>query len=240
MGIGQIIKYDILNIFKSPLFYFLILLSIFPSIAISYSIKELKGPFDLQHITSFYALFGSISAYIFTIGVFTKDLTNETISFFMNNKSSRQSYILAKMISIFWVGLIFGLVGIITVHSCHVIYLGNEIPYNTYFEMLLNYILFSLFFGLLFLLVSLFYRNIISYYIVGLLFITFIPGIISSILFWEETPELVVTIVDHIPLYTLPAFLGGNALEVSHYISVICSIVILIILNTVLVKKRDY
>lgn len=240
MRIQSIVKYDVINLLKNPLFYFLILLSMFPSFAISFSIKELKGPFDLQHITSFFSLFASISLFILVIGVFTKDISNGTVSFFMNNKSSRVSYITAKIISILVYSFIFGLIGVLTIHLCHVTYIGNATPYITYLDLIINYTIFGLFFGTLFLLISLFYRNIVLYYILGILFITFLPGIITTLLFWERTPDYIVTIVDHIPLYTLPAFLGGNAFELSHYVAIIVSILIIVGLTFIFVKKRDY
>lgn len=240
MRISKLVTYDLKNILTSWLTYFSLFLCIMPAVAIAYSIVNLKGPFEVTHITSFFAFFGTLLVVINAMLPFTKDISQNTIVIFMNEKSNRVTYYLAKSITIALVGLLFGVVGALSTYIL-ASYASLEVSSKLLALIVLHFILYALFYGTLFLTISLFYNNVLALFIVGMLSIMLLPGLLEGLMMWDGLPNSIGTfITEYFPLYFISEVIGSHEWTVGHYVSTVVSIILFIAVGLVKVRKRDY
>lgn len=234
------LAYDIKGILTDWLLYFALIMSIFPAMGIIYSITHLSGPFTMIQVTYFYAFFGSVLSVIVAIRPFVKDLQNNTIILFMNKTNNRYKYYTSKIISSAIVGLIFGAVGVLVV-IFGVYYADLETDASLYYKVILHYILFTLFYGSVFLAMSTFIKSPIGLIVSAILFIMLLPSLLEVPLHIENTPEIIQTfITDYLPFSFSPEVLGSQSFSTGQYVSMIVCIVIFTMIGFMKVGRTDY
>lgn len=232
--------YDIKGVLTDWVLYLGLIMSILPAIGIIYSIKEWGGPFDMVQVTYFYTFFGSVLSVITAIRPFVKDLQNNTIVLFMNQTSNRFKYYASKTVSSAFVGFLFGIVG------TGVIYFGAsyaDISMETelYYLIIIHYILFTLFYGSVFLAFSTFVKSPIGLIVTAILSILLLPTLLEVPLYIDNVPEFVITfITDYLPLNFAPEVIGSHDFSTGQYISIVVWIFLLIVLGMMKMKRTDY
>lgn len=240
MRLSKQLAYDIRSILTDWLLYFALVMSIIPAFGILYSIVNLNGPFDTIQVTYFYAFFGGVLSVIVTIRPFVKDLQNNTIVLFMNQTRNRYKYYTSKLIAAGIVGLIFGLIGM-GVLGFAASYADLEFSDSLYYQMVIHYILFTLFYGSVFLALSTFIKSPIGLIVTALLSILLLPSLLQVPLYVDNTPEFILTFVtDYLPFNFAPDVLGSQDFSNGQYISTILAIVIFIMIGYFKIGRTDY
>lgn len=240
MRISKIVSYDLKIIMTSWVTYFSLLLCILPSFGIAYSIANLKGPFEVIHIIYFFGFFGTLLVVINAMLTFTKDISQNTIILFMNEKSNRIKYFVSKILIILIVGLLFGFVGSVSIYLLAQ-YANLEVSLELLGEVIIHYILYTLFYGVLFLTTSVFYKNIVTLFIIALITIMLAPTLLDGLLMWDGLSELTSTIIlEYLPLYFLPEVVGSQNWSNENYISTIIVIIVIAALGLIKIRKQDY
>jgi ABC-2 type transport system permease protein len=234
------LAYDVRGILTDWMLYFALIMSIIPAFGILYSIVNLKGPFDTIQVTYFYTSFGAVLSIIVTIRPFVKDLQNNTIVLFMNRLGNRYKYYTSKLVASVVVGLIFGLVGM-AVLSFASYYADLNIPTELYYQMVIHYMLFTLFYGSLFLTLSTFIKSPIGLIVTALLSILLLPSLLQVPLYIDGTPEFILTFVtDYLPLNFAPDVLGSHNFITAHYVSFIVFTVVFAGIGYFKIGRTDY
>lgn len=240
MRISKLVTYDLKNILTSWLTYFSLFLCILPAFGIAYSIANLEGPFGVVQLTYFYAFFGTLLVVISAMLPFTKDISQNTIVLFMNEKSNRIKYYLAKTITIALVGLLFGIVGALSTYFLAE-YASLEVSGELLGLIVLHFVLYTLFYGTLFLTISVFYNNVLALFIVALISIMLLPGLLEGLMMWDGLPNAIGTfITEYFPPYFLSEVVGSHEWTAGHYISTSIGIIVIIIIGLLKVRNRDY
>ncbi|MGO1922480.1 MAG: hypothetical protein ACTH14_01485 [Jeotgalicoccus sp.] len=241
MRISKLVSYDLKNIMTSWLTYFSIVLCVLPAFGIAYSVANFKGPsFEVIQLTYFFAFFGSLLVVIIAMLSFTKDLSQNTITLMMNEKSKRIQYYIAKVITIAIIGLIFGIAGTLSTYLLAE-YAGLEMASELFWQITVHYILYALFYGTLFLTISTFYTNVLALFIVAVLSIMMLPTLFDGLLLWNDLPEWMGTfITDWLPLYFISETIGSHNWIAEHYISTIIAIVLFIVIGIMRIRTKDY
>lgn len=241
MRISKLVSYDLKNIMTSWLTYFSIVLCVLPAFGIAYSVANFKGPsFEVIQLTYFFAFFGSLLVVIIAMLSFTKDLSQNTITLMMNEKSTRIQYYIAKVITIAIIGLIFGIAGTLSTYLLAE-YAGLEMASELFWQITVHYILYALFYGTLFLTISTFYTNVLALFIVAVLSIMMLPTLFDGLLLWNDLPEWMGTfITDWLPLYFISETIGSHNWIAEHYISTIIAIVLFIVIGIMRIRTKDY
>lgn len=240
MRISKLVAYDFKNLMTSWLTYFSFILCILPAYAIAYSIANLGGPFEVIQLTYFYAFFGNLLVVIIAMLPFTRDISQNTIVLLMNEKSNRTKYYLAKTITIIIVGLIFGIVGALSTFFLAG-YADLEVTNKLLALIVLHFVLYTLFYGTLFLTLSVFYNNVLSLFIIALLSIMLLSTLLGGLLMWEGLPEFARTFIsEYLPLYFLPEVVGSHNWLSEHYISTSIGIIIFVAIGLIKVRHKDY
>ncbi|MUV37562.1 hypothetical protein JNUCC1_01368 [Lentibacillus sp. JNUCC-1] len=238
MKVSKLVAFDVKRIISSWLLYLALGLSFLAAFGIAYSIKHLSGPFTMSHITSFYAMFGSIFSAVIGMRLFSVDLSSETISLLLNTKTNRVKYGLSKMIGFGIVGLIFGIACAVTVYITK-IYTGVDVEQMLYWKSILNYVLFTMFYAALFFTISLFYRKVTVLFVVAVLAVSFLPNLLDTLL-QADLPAFLASSIEHLPLYFFPIYIGSHNLELLQYGVVFGSIALLAVLSFTFIQKQDY
>lgn len=240
MRISKIVSYDLKNIMTSWLTYFSIVLCVLPAFGIAYSVANFKGPFEVIQLTYFFAFFGSLLVVIIAMLSFTKDLSQNTITLLMNEKSSRMKYYISKVITIGVTGLIFGIAGTLSTYFLAE-YARLEMSNELFWQITVHYILYALFYGTLFLTISTFYTNVLALFIIAILSIVLLPTLLDGLLMWSGLPESIGTfIADWLPLYFISETIGSHNWITEHYISTIIAIVLFIVIGLMRIRTKDY
>lgn len=240
MRISKLVSYDLKNIMTSWLTYFSIALCVLPAFGIAYSVANFKGPFEVIQLTYFFAFFGSLLVVIIAMLSYTKDLSQNTITLMMNEKSSRIKYYIAKVITIGIIGLIFGIAGTLSTYFLAE-YAGLEMAGELFWQIPLHYVLYALFYGTLFLTISTFFTNVLALLIVAVLSIMMLPTLFDGLLLWNDLPEWAGTfITDWFPLYFISETIGSHNWITEHYISTIVAIILIIVIGLIRIQKKDY
>lgn len=240
MKISKIVMYDMMAAFRSWFTYFSLILCILPAFGIAYSIKNFEAPFDTTHLIAFFAFFGSLLVVINAMLPFTKDLSQNTIILMMNQSANRMKYFLAKMISIGCVGLLFGLVSLASTYIL-ANYVSLEFDAEFFWKIPLTYVIYTLFFGGLFLLISIYFSNVAALFIIALISIVLLPSLLNGLMYWDKIPDSVVNFVeDSLPLYYLPDLISNLEWQSSFYISSLVAIALFTLLGMLLIRRKDY
>lgn len=219
--------------------YFGLIMSILPAVGIIYSINQ-WGDFDTMQVTSFYTFFGSVIAVITAIRPFVKDLQNNTIVLFMNQTSNRYKYYASKIVSSAFVGLIFGLAGTFVI-ALGAGYADIVFDQALYYQMVIHYILFTLFYGSVFLALSTFIKNPVGLIVMAILSIFLLPSLLQVPFYIEQTPEFINTfIMEYLPFNFAPDVIGSHDFSTEQYVSTVCFIIAFIVIGIIKMKYTDY
>ena len=101
----QLVKYDMYSIFKSPLTYLALLLTIIPLIGFTVLFVQQSDQMNGNTLLSAGSWFFSLMGLLFVIKTITRDISQGTIQLYMNKKSSRAGYVIAKVISILLISI---------------------------------------------------------------------------------------------------------------------------------------
>ncbi|MCK1976880.1 ABC transporter permease subunit [Jeotgalicoccus huakuii] len=240
MKISKIVTYDLLTALRSWFTYFSLILCILPAGAIAYSVANFEAPFDTTQLIAFFAFFGSLLVVINAMLAFTKDLSQNTIILMMNQSGNRMKYFLSKIISIGCIGLLFGLVCLASTYALST-YAGLDFDAALYWKIPVTYVIYTLFYGGLFLLISIYFTNFAALFIISLISIVLLPSLFNGLLFWDKIPDSVVNFLeDSLPLYYLPDLLNTLEWQTSFYISSIVAILLFTVLGMLLIRRKDY
>lgn len=137
-------------------------------------------------------------------------------------------------------GLIFGIAGNLSTYFLAA-YAGLEMPGELMWQIILHFILYTLFYGTLFLTISTFYNNVLALFIVALLSIMLLPSLLDGILMWDGLSEWVNTFIrEYLPLYFLPEVTGSHNWLSAHYVSSAAGIILIAVIGLIKIQKRDY
>ena len=234
------LAYDIKGILTDWVLYFALVLSVLPAYGILYSIVNFQGPFNVTQVTYFYAFFGSVLSIIVAIRPFVKDLQNNTIVLFMNKRSNRYKYYVSKLTAGAVTGLIFGVFCTFVLMFASG-YADLEIQTALYFEVIVHYILFTLFYTSVFLAMSTFIKGPIALIVSAILSIMLLPTLLQVPVYIEQTPEAVITFInDYLPFSFAPDVIGLQDFTSGQYVSTIGFIVLFILLGVFKAGRTDY
>src|SRR5699024_7728154 len=93
----QLVKYDLISIFKSPLTYLALLLTILPMIGFTFLFFQQYNEMNGNTLLSIGSWFFSIMRLLFVIKTITRHISQGTIQLHMNKTSSRVGYVVAKV-----------------------------------------------------------------------------------------------------------------------------------------------
>ncbi|WP_071460862.1 P-loop NTPase family protein [Bacillus massilinigeriensis] len=230
---------DVRGLHSKFYLYVALIGSIFPAFGIAYSIKNLDGPFTILHVTSFYALFGSILCVSFGMNLFTKDMGSGVNTLIFNSQTNRKKYVLSKFTGFLYIGLVFGITcSLMTLGMAY--YLNSTVELSLYLKSILNYILFSVLYATFFLFISLFYRKVTVLFVIAVLSISFLPNLVSTLLEGNILPASVEKIVEKVPFYFFPILIGSHNLSGMEYLIVALSIVVVLLCSLFAISKQDY
>ncbi|WP_241957248.1 ABC transporter permease subunit, partial [Staphylococcus agnetis] len=99
--------------------------------------------------------FFSLMGLLFVIKTITRDISQGTIQLYMNKKSSRAGYVIAKVISILLISIMITAALVVFVLIVQGIVDGKNVKTDKFFELLWFFFIFHLFYGLLLYLFSL-------------------------------------------------------------------------------------
>src|SRR5699024_10993442 len=102
----QLVKYDLISIFKSPLTYLALLLTILPMIGFTILFVQQSDEMNGNTLLSIGSWFFSIMGLLFVIKTITRDISQGTIQLYMNKTSSRVGYVVAKVVSIILIAIL--------------------------------------------------------------------------------------------------------------------------------------
>ena len=92
----QLVKYDMYSIFKSPLTYLALLLTIIPLIGFTVLFVQQSDQMNGNTLLSAGSWFFSLMGLLFVIKTITRDISQGTIQLYMNKKSSRLAMLSPK------------------------------------------------------------------------------------------------------------------------------------------------
>src|SRR5699024_6651694 len=174
----QLVKYDLISIFKSPLTYLALLLTILPMIGFTILFVQQSDEMNGNTLLSIGSWFFSIMGLLFVIKTITRDISQGTIQLYMNKTSSRVGYVVAKVVSIILIAILIK--AIIVVFFLfflivHVILYVENIKSYKIFELLWFFLMFHLFFGLLLYLFALVVPKTALIFTLGIFLVLIVP-----------------------------------------------------------------
>lgn len=236
---SKLILLDIKKIHLNWFIYFSIILSVIPAYGIAYAIKNLHGPFSIYHITSFYSLFGTILCVIISMRLFTDDLYNEVHTLLYSNKDNRKKYLISKVIGSIYIGILFGITCVFVIFTS-VEYLNINVNNSIYIKSIINYVMFSSFYSILFFFISTFYRKVTFLFVIAILSISFLPNLISTILDSNLFSDKINNVIENLPFYFLPLMIGSHNFSNTQYILTLLSILLVFYLAIKSLLRQDY
>ncbi|NQD99421.1 ABC transporter permease subunit, partial [Staphylococcus xylosus] len=102
----QLVKYDMFSIFKSPLTYLALLLTLLPMVGFIILFLQQADEMNGNTLLTIGSWFFSIMGLLFVIKTITRDISQGTIQLYMNKTSNRIGYIIAKVISIILIAVL--------------------------------------------------------------------------------------------------------------------------------------
>src|SRR5699024_9632855 len=102
----QLVKYDLIIIFKSPLTYLALLLIILSMIDFTILFFHQFNEINVNTLLLIGSLFFTIIGLLYIIKTITRDISQGTIQLYMNKTSSRVGYVVAKVVSIILIAIL--------------------------------------------------------------------------------------------------------------------------------------
>lgn len=210
-----------------------LMISILPASIMCYIILVNSAPFTIKHISNFYCMLGITAMVLQSTCLINNEFYYKTISLIYNSKENRLGYIIGNILISIFVGAIFSAIGIILFIISK--YLG--VPGELEIIFLLGFILDVILVIVIYFLCGycLFLSGFRSGAVYGILilFLLFIPNLLSNIVYGYSNPFL-SAVVENFPGYYLPITVGSNVFTLLQYI---ISLITIFVLFTVVLKK---
>lgn len=237
----QLVKYDMYSIFKSPLTYLALLLTIIPLIGFTVLFVQQSDQMNGNTLLSAGSWFFSLMGLLFVIKTITRDISQGTIQLYMNKTSSRVGYVIAKVISIILIAIIITAILVGFVLIVQQIVDGENIKVDKIFELLWFFILFHLFFGLLLYLFSLVVPKTALIFTLGIFLILLVPFAEPFIPMIPKFGDNIQDALKYIPFsyLTSKTTTGDYTFSNWQWFITSASIVVLFIVNIFYVSKKD-
>ncbi|UWF57576.1 ABC transporter permease [Staphylococcus hyicus] len=241
MNIMQLIKYDIISIFKSPLTYIALVLGIAPVlIAVGINVGNHK---DVNPVIMFSVgkWFFSLIGLMFVVKTITRDTSQGTIQLFINNVRNRVSYFFAKFISILFISLL--MTGVIALMTYIIAWTtkGPSFEAKYIWELIVFYLMLFIIYGLVLFLINLFVQKPALVYTLGILFLLILPVIKPFIPLIPEIGDNINDALKYIPFSYLSEMSMKTDLDFTKWQWFInaLTIIVLFIVNIMIIRKRD-
>ncbi|WP_436855725.1 phenol-soluble modulin export ABC transporter permease subunit PmtD [Staphylococcus caeli] len=171
----QLVKYDMYSIFKSPLTYLALLLTLIPMVGFTILFVQQSDEMNGNTLLSIGSWFFSLMGLLFVIKTITRDISQGTIQLYMNKTSSRVGYVVTKLISIILIAILMTVVLVAVVLIIQGFVDGENIKTKKIFELLWFFMMFHLFFGLLLYLFSLIVPKTALIFTLGIFLVLIVP-----------------------------------------------------------------
>lgn len=241
MNIMQLIKYDIISIFKSPLTYIALVLGIAPVlIAVGINVGNHR---DVDPVIMFSVgkWFFSLIGLMFIVKTITRDTSQGTIQLFINNTRNRVSYFIAKFVSIILISLL--MTGVVVLMTYIITWTTKGPSFETKYvwELIAFYLMLFMIYGLVLFLINLFVQKPALVYTLGILLLLILPVVKPFIPLIPEIGEKINDALKYIPFSYLSDMSMNVDLDFTKWQWTInaFTLIIFFIINIVIIKKRD-
>ncbi|MCE5090987.1 phenol-soluble modulin export ABC transporter permease subunit PmtD [Staphylococcus devriesei] len=237
----QLVKYDIISLFKSYLTYIalIIIWALLGGMTVLFVRNSDKVDYSMiLPMANWMFLFFGLLVVIKTI---TRDYSQGTIQLYMNKLKSRIGYVIAKTISIILISFIFTFITYITMIIIQSFTDGKNIVGDKFLTNIWFYLIFLLFFGLLLFLITLIVQKPAVIFTLGIFLVFIVPFIQPFIGLIPEWGDDIQKSLKYIPFSYLTEKSSTDNIKFTNwqwFIS-IASIVILFIANLLYAAKRD-
>ena len=259
MNILKVVGYDIRDFFSSWLTYLFLFFSVAPAIGMIVSAQliddlSINGYFLAYAFGSFAIIFVIVSA----IRVFTKDITENTNMLFMNSKSNRTIYAIGKIISMGFVGFIYGAILVIVLligkalgadllePAPFISPAAHESVGHLLSEALLGYVVVALVFGTIYLFFSLFIRKSVFVFVIAVIVTLFYPIIESlgslafSALFDKDANIFIDFLQKYFPFSAATSGVSEISITNPQFLMLGIYFVVFFVLTIIKIRKTDY
>ncbi|WP_323704316.1 ABC transporter permease subunit [Mammaliicoccus sp. Dog046] len=241
MNIGQLIKYDITNIFKSPLGYLGILISLLPGIGVIIATKTLEIQYSASMVLTMFIAFGGLVLLMFSIRTITRDIQYGTIQLFLNSKRNRTKYLYGKLLSVLCIIIIFTIIGTIFTLFSTTIMDSGKLEALDYLKTLGIFTLVIGFFISLLNIINLTNGKPAIVYTTAILLMFFLPTIFAASILVPKIGETLAKMMKYNPFDFLPAKLNAGSLSMTGtqiLISLAC-IVVFVAINHYIIRNKN-
>ncbi|GEQ01270.1 hypothetical protein HFD07_11415 [Staphylococcus arlettae] len=241
MNSFQLIKHDVYSIFRSPLTYLALLLTYGAMAGMTVLFVQQLDKVDGNIILAVGSWFFSIVGLLFVIKTITRDISQGTLQLFMNKTKNRVGYFIAKVCSMIIIALLMSGFLVAFVIIVQNIVDGKNVTAEKCWELLVFYLIFHLFFGLLLYLFALVIPKTALIYTVGIILIFLVPFAEPFIPMIPKIGDNIQDSLKYIPFSYLPNKTTSDDFTFTNwqwFISA-ASIIILFIVNLFYVTKKD-
>ncbi len=237
----QLVKYDMYSIIKSPLTYLALLLTIAPLIGFTVLFVQQSDEMNGNILLSAGSWFFSLMGLLFVIKTITRDISQGTLQLYMNKKSNRVGYIIAKVISIILIALIVTAILTTFVLIVQGIVDGENVKTEKFFDLLWFFILFHLFYGLLLYLFALIVPKTALIFTLGIFLVLIVPFAEPFLPMIPKIGDNIQDSLKYIPFSYLTSKTTSSDYTFTHWqwFITVASIVVLFIVNLFYVTKKD-
>lgn len=237
----QLVKYDMYSIIKSPLTYLALLLTIAPLIGFTVLFVQQSDEMNGNILLSAGSWFFSLMGLLFVIKTITRDISQGTLQLYMNKKSNRVGYIIAKVISIILIALIVTAILTAFVLIIQGIVDGENVKTEKFFDLLWFFILFHLFYGLLLYLFALIVPKTALIFTLGIFLVLIVPFAEPFLPMIPKIGDNIQDSLKYIPFSYLTSKTTSSDYTFTHWqwFITVASIVVLFIVNLFYVTKKD-
>ncbi|MDH9162328.1 phenol-soluble modulin export ABC transporter permease subunit PmtD [Staphylococcus succinus] len=237
----QLVKYDMYSIIKSPLTYLALLLTIAPLIGFTVLFVQQSDEMNGNILLSAGSWFFSLMGLLFVIKTITRDISQGTLQLYMNKKSNRVGYIIAKVISIILIALIVTTILTAFVLIVQGIVDGENVKTEKFFDLLWFFILFHLFYGLLLYLFALIVPKTALIFTLGIFLVLIVPFAEPFLPMIPKIGDNIQDSLKYVPFSYLTSKTTSSDYTFTHWqwFITVASIVVLFIINLFYVTKKD-
>ncbi|MGU3344427.1 phenol-soluble modulin export ABC transporter permease subunit PmtD [Staphylococcus succinus] len=237
----QLVKYDMYSIIKSPLTYLALLLTIAPLIGFTVLFVQQSDEMNGNILLSAGSWFFSLMGLLFVIKTITRDISQGTLQLYMNKKSNRVGYIIAKVISIILIALIVTAILTAFVLIVQGIVDGENVKTEKFFDLLWFFILFHLFYGLLLYLFALIVPKTALIFTLGIFLVLIVPFAEPFLPMIPKIGDNIQDSLKYVPFSYLTSKTTSSDYTFTHWqwFITVGSIVVLFIINLFYVTKKD-
>src|SRR5699024_6523354 len=171
----QLVKYDLISIFKSPLTYLALLLTILPMIGFTILEVQQSDEMNGNTLLAIGSWFFTIMGLLLVNKTITCDISKGTIQLYMNKTASREGYVIAKVISIILIAILIIVIHVIFNLIVQSIVDVENVKTEKIFELLWFFLMFHLFFGLLLYLFALIVPKTALIFTLGIFLVLIVP-----------------------------------------------------------------